>query len=165
MLAFAAEHLAKVIDLQTSMFIIGYSSEGNYPIEKTRRHILLFSYTILCRFSNTCRQELRGGYSHRVEMDSKEEESECPTSASPSNNGVVESEEEQPAYIRRLSRVPLVAHILVLAMCTLYATVSSFVKIIDTMDSWQIASHRNVHIHCLNICYVMIRNFYINSYH
>ena len=85
-------------------------------------------------------------------MDSQEE-SECPARAL-SDNEVVKSEEE-PAYIRKLSRVPLVAYILVLAMCTLHATVSAFVKTIDTMDSWQIASHRKepLSLYCLSLRY------------
>ena len=80
-------------------------------------------------------------------MDSQEE-SECPARAS-SDNEVVKSEVE-PAYIRKLSRVPLVSHIIVLAMCIIYAAISAFVKIIDTMDSWQIASHRKEHISLLS---------------
>ena len=53
-----------------------------------------------------------------------------------------EASSSEPAYIRKLSQIPLIAYILVLAMCTLHATVSAFVKSVDTMDSWQIASHR-----------------------
>ena len=73
-----------------------------------------------------------------------QEESECQARAS-SDNEVIKSEEE-PAYIRNLSRVPLASHIIVLTMCIIYAAISAFVKIIDTMDSWQIASHRKIYL-------------------
>ena len=39
-------------------------------------------------------------------------------------------------------KVPLVSHLIVLSMCVVYSAISAFVKVIDTVDSWQIASHR-----------------------
>ena len=82
-----------------------------------------------------------GNIVHSRERMSSTEESECPGTKS-SKDGVKTA--EPPAYIAKLSRVPLVSHIIVLAMCVIYATISAFVKIVDTLDSWQIASHRKI---------------------
>ena len=41
-------------------------------------------------------------------------------------------------------KVPLVSHLIVLSMCVVYSAISAFVKVIDTVDSWQIASHREI---------------------
>ena len=86
-------------------------------------------------------------------MDSKEDSDF--TIRALKNDEVVKSEEEQPICIRKLSKVPLVAHIIVLSMCIIYSAISAFVKIVDTMDSWQISSHRNTHFN-ISLSYILI---------